>query len=196
MAISGRVKKMRTILAFHVGRGGQFYNPGYVKFIGSCNGIEDFTDDLHIIRENEYELFDTIAGRENLENKFYQCQDTGDWSFFEKLGFDIGQEVYVDQVGNPVDLTVSQAATGIGRINNDYDYDSTYTCYLEDLDKEDLLAILYSEPWTINEYIKEYFKDLNVDWSRVEWSRVKDMIKDHFEAPLSADELENYYEEE
>ena len=36
-----------TIVAFHIGRGGHFHNPGHLSFIGK-KLISDFTDSLFI----------------------------------------------------------------------------------------------------------------------------------------------------
>jgi hypothetical protein len=52
-----------------------------------------------------------------------------------------------DECGNGVDLTQGEANTGIGRINIDNDYDTTYTCMIKDLDESEINAIEASSGW-------------------------------------------------
>lgn len=49
--------------------------------------------------------------------------------------------VFYDANGNEVGLTVAEAATGIGRIELDGDYDTTYTTRFEDLTEKELNAL-------------------------------------------------------
>src|ERR1035437_6185732 len=46
-----------------------------------------------------------------------------------------------DGGGNGVELTLGEANTGIGRINIDNGYDTTYTCMIKDLDESEINAI-------------------------------------------------------
>lgn len=135
----------RIIVAFHIGRGGRFFNGGHKSFIGEKK-IGDFTNDLFVKYENISDIQDKIAGRENLENLFDIAQEDSEAgnnarTRFEKCGFKFGELVYTDCNGNKVGLSVSEAENGIGSINIDNDYDTTYTCYIEDCDELELKLI-------------------------------------------------------
>lgn len=49
--------------------------------------------------------------------------------------------------GNGVGLTQGEANTGIGRINIDNDYDTTYTCMIKDLNESEISAIENYKGW-------------------------------------------------
>jgi hypothetical protein len=104
-----------TIVAFHIGRGGRFYNPGFQKFLGEGE-IKKFTDDL-----------------------------------FE----DNGQ--YYNGVGDPVGLTEEEYQSGIGTIDIDGKFDTTYTCFLSNCNEEELNLIANSDYW--NDDIVDYAKE-------------------------------------
>lgn len=180
-----------TIVAFHIGRGGDFYNQGHKSFIGEKE-IGDFTDDLFIHYENEREIFTAIKGRTNLEAKFYKAIEDNELNdaakFFEKLGFTWGERMYFDGGGNPVGLTVAEAETGIGYINIDNDYDSTYTTYLKDCEEKELLLIAKSNEWNANALIEEYFEDKNFDWSKFNGDYVG-LIEQSFCGPVDFEEF-------
>ncbi len=92
------------IVAFHIGRGGRWYNAGFKTFIGEKK-IGEFTDDLFIYN-NSY---------------------------------------YIDCNGNAVGLTCEEEETGVGRINEDGEYDTTYSQYLEDCSEEEIELINNSD---------------------------------------------------
>jgi hypothetical protein len=148
-----------TIVAFHIGRGGRFNNPGHITFLGE-NKITHYTDDLFLSYENAYEIGKKIKGRENLQNKFEQAldSDTAAISFFEKIGLPLGEKIYTDCNGSPVGLTEAEAVTGIGRIDLDGQYDTTYTRLLSDCNEHELKLIAdyggYVDD-TIRDYAKE-----------------------------------------
>ena len=91
----------KTIVAFHIGRGGRFNNAGHTSFIGE-KSISNFVDSL-FLKEDKTE--------------------------------------YTDGNGNKIGLTVEECNSGIGIINIDGDYDTTYTCYLQDCSDEELEII-------------------------------------------------------
>lgn len=136
------------IVAFHVGRGGRFHNPGYLSFIGEKE-IGDFTNDLFLNYENVKD-FKKRFGFDSTGNKNQRCildliTDEDFDELQEKFGItkeDLGDSAYYDGGGNPVGLTEEEANKGIGRINIDNDYDTTYTCILADCDEDELKAIL------------------------------------------------------
>ncbi len=93
----------KTIVAFHIGRGGRFYNEGHTSFIGE-KSISDFVSDFYLNSdETEY----TLDGDD----------------------------------GSLVGLSVEECETGIGRINIDGGYNTTYTRYIEDCTDEELEII-------------------------------------------------------
>ncbi len=147
MATTSNAFAATTIVAFHIGRGGQFYNSGFKSFIGE-EKIDKYVNDLFISYENIHEVSKTIGHRENLRDLLEQVLDnrgSNDLSAkirFERItGLELGEEVYTDCNGSQVGLTVAEAITGIGCINIDNDYNTTYTCYLENCDEKELELI-------------------------------------------------------
>jgi hypothetical protein len=90
------------IVAFHIGRGGRFYNSGHLSYLGEKD-INDFVENLFL---NEDET------------------------------------MYTDGDGNEL-LEVDN--DGIGRINVDGGYNTTYTCKVSDLDEQEIDVILATE---------------------------------------------------
>jgi hypothetical protein len=90
------------IVAFHIGRGGRFYNSGHLSYIG------------------EYDID----------------------AFTEKLFMNEDETMYTDGDGNEL-LEVENG--GIGRIDIDGAYDTTYTCKVSDLDEKEIDVILATE---------------------------------------------------
>lgn len=133
----------KIILAFKIARGGRFNNPGYIHFLGEREeGISYYTDDLFIRFEHEDEYLKSIGGRPNLLTKFEKCSYEEDFSWFEeKFGWNFGERVYFDEGGNPVGLTAEECGSGIGAINIDNDYDTTYNKYSDDLTEEEVRAM-------------------------------------------------------
>lgn len=115
-----------TIVKFHIGRGGRYYNPGHLTFVG-CEGI------------NEGQAFDELFLSED-------------------------ETQYLDSQGEEVGLTVEEAETGIGKINQDNEYDTTATMYITDCDHLQLAAIAEARPWNLKELLIEagYFEDDSV----------------------------------
>ena len=176
MKLSNYENAGSTIVAFHTGRGGRYYNAGHVTFLGEKK-ISDFTYDLFVRFENELDIYEAIDNRPNLLEKYYECSDKEDFSFFEKLGFKIGEKIYTDGNGNPVGLTVSEADSGVGSINIDNDYNTTTCVFVKDLSDDDINIIIKSDvfdrEYVLNEYAKycgfedyeielmQYFDDYN-----------------------------------
>ena len=124
----------KSIVAFHVGRGGRFNNEGFLTYLGEKR-IDEFTGNLFTNYKNQYDIFKKIKGLKNLEAKYYECCDTDDFSFFdERLGLEIGEKIYTDCNGEPVGLTEKECESGIGCINIDNRFDTTYCKYFEDCD--------------------------------------------------------------
>ena|ERR1700693_5138319 len=152
------------IVSFHIGRGGRFNNPGHLSFLGE-NKISAFTDDLFLAYENEKNFKDRF-GFDSTGDKDQRCiLDLIANRDFDELQekFGITQEMLGNAIffhnGNPVGLTEDDAEKGIGRINIDNYYDTTYSIYLTRIDKQEALAILvYSG--SIDICITDYAKEI------------------------------------
>jgi hypothetical protein len=140
-----------TIVAFHIGRGGRFNNEGHLFYIG-VDKIEKFTDDLFVNFENA-EKFKNRFGFVSTGDKNQRCildliTDKDFDELEEKFGITekmLGEEMYYDGGGNPTGLTASDVDSGIGKINIDNGYDTTYTCFLKDIDESEFDAIIINE---------------------------------------------------
>jgi hypothetical protein len=150
--------KENTIVAFHIGRGGRYNNAGYLQFIGE-NKIGDFAEDLF----GRYELQHNFSNRYGYEDTHdgQKCiidliQDYDFVELEDKFGITeemLGEYTYYDGGGNTTDLTQSQVDSGIGTINIDYDFDTTYTKYLCDCSEKEIEAIKDSQYWNKEELI-------------------------------------------
>ena len=148
-----------TIVAFHIGRGGHFNNQGHLSFIGE-NKIGKYTDELFLTFENAYQVGKKINTRENLSRKFEQAfeGDEAAIAFFEKIGLPLGEKVYQDGSGALVGLSEKDVKSGIGRINIDGPYNTTYTRLLSNCDEREFKAILDYTNW-VDDSIVDYAKE-------------------------------------
>ena len=99
----------KTIIAFHIGRGGRFFNQGYKTFEG-FKSITDVSD------------FDTL----------FLNEETKEW---------------LSATGEEVVLTEEEANSGIGSIDIDGEYDTTYTTLLSDISSDELEVITRGDHW-------------------------------------------------
>lgn len=151
--------KNRTIVAFHIGRGGRFNNAGYLTYLGEKR-IGDFTNDLFTRLQNENEILQTLS--EDVRDRLKDlCVDENyillkhDFGVTQEMLGDI--EYYCGASMQEVGLLRKEVEEGIGKIDIDGDYNTTYTTYIEDCDRSELLALAKSNEW---ELLKEYgFKD-------------------------------------
>lgn len=156
----------KTIVAFHIGRGGRFHNQGHLSFIGE-NKIGDFVHDLFLNFENEKDFsnrfgFDSTGG-EDQKSILDLITDRDFDQLKEKFGITelmLGLEQYYDGGGNPVGLTVMEEESGIGTINIDNDYDTTYTIYLEDASENEIEAIRKYQGYKGSE-VESFLESLN-----------------------------------
>ena len=128
-----------VIVAFKIGRGGRFNNPGNVKLIGEYP-ISHFTDNLFLKPSNWKSVFAKIQGKENLTS-LYEAAMEGDQLAFNRLkalGLDLGENEYFSENGHAVGLTEKEAESGIGRIDIDGEYDTTFTIKLGSFDEVEL----------------------------------------------------------
>ena len=153
--------KENTIVAFKIGRGGRFNNQGHLSFLDVDKGIDKFTQDLFTKFENEDNFKNRFGFSEtNDENQKSILDLLTDYNFDEleeKFGITekmLGDEIYTNDNGNPVGLTVKEAETGIGRIDIDGEYNTIYTCFLCDCDEKELNAIENSNHWDKEDLLK------------------------------------------
>lgn len=141
-------ENITTIVAFHIGRGGRHYNQGFLSFIGEKR-IDQFTSDLFLNPKNlndfkDHENFDEASEKgqcilDLASNEDYQ-------SLLNLYGIskeEIGEMWWFDNNGNSK-ISYADANSGIGKIDLDGEYDTTYTCYIEDCDQEELELIMKS----------------------------------------------------
>ena len=136
---------INTIVAFHIGRGGNYNDAGYLTFLG-VNPISYYTNDLFVGYINAYRVFKLLGDRENLKEKYYEAigGDKAAQHLFDRLGLSLGKEIYLDSAGSPVGLSLAQESTGVGVINIDNEYDTTYCKYLINIDVNEAHAIINS----------------------------------------------------
>lgn len=152
-----------TLVAFHIGRGGRFYNAGHTTFIGENRKIVEFTDNLFVNYENYNEAHEAIKGRDNLEKLLEEATsdnvDAKD-KFEKRTGIDLGNLIYVNHNGDPVGLDFENDGTGC--INIDNDYDTTYVLRLKDCDEKELLLIHKYDGY-VNFQVKQWVEETLVD---------------------------------
>ena len=187
----------RKIVAFHIGRGGRFNNPGYLRFVGEKT-IRDFTDYLYTRYENEKKVRDELKEKfgsylwqeakldgKSLEDTFLDlCSDENKASIVEIFEIEedaLGEIEYYGGNGEAVGLTQTEFNMGIGRINIDHSYDTTYTVYLDECDEEELLTIAQEQEWgLLREFGFEfaweaYTHDKLVNMVRYNWQTLEDL---------------------
>lgn len=116
------MKKIKTniIVAFHIGRGGQFYNPGYREYIGECD------------------IWDIVS--ERLANDTFVVNRDSDGKFCKEHVLDGGGNEVVD---------AEDWKAGVGTIDIDGNYDSYEVMRITDCDEDDLgMIVNEGETWT------------------------------------------------
>lgn len=154
------IEESEVIVAFHIGRGGEFNNGGFKSFIGERN-ISEFTYDLFLSHENENDF----------KNRYGFSHTDGDQDCIVDLITDenydeleesfgitremLGEKVWSDGGGNLVGLTESESESGIGKIDIDGDYDTTICKRLTSCTDGELKMIIDSHDF-IRFEIKNY----------------------------------------
>lgn len=157
----------RKIVAFHIGRGGRFNNAGFLRFLGEKR-IGDFTEDLYPGYENERDFKDRLGWDQSFDGIpcILDCFTNRDLETLEKsYGIteeQLGEYGYWKGNGNHSGLYEKQVESGIGTINIDHDYDTTYTTYLDECSDRELEAIIYSDVWAFIEHDSN--ENLNEDY--------------------------------
>lgn len=115
--------KNSTIIKFHIGRGGQYYNQGHLSF-------------KRIQRIDEGDVYNSLFLNEETKE-------------------------YYTETGSEVGLTEEEAATGIGRIDIDGDYDTTYTTTIKELTKKEIEVLKNDSDYDAEEIIQFLGGDSN-----------------------------------
>lgn len=153
-----------TIVAFHIGRGGHFHNAGHLTFVDQ-KGIRSFTNDLYTWYENLHKFSDRF-GFEQTGSKEQRCivdlvTDEAFDELEEKFGIKkemLGEEIYRDCNGSDVGLTVKEANAGVGRIEIDGQYNTTYAKYLSECTDNELQLIAEYNGY-VDSNIRDYAKE-------------------------------------
>lgn len=159
------------LVAFHIGRGGSFHNQGFKSYIGEHN-IDHFVGDLFLKWSNRIDVEAQISNdyshneleSERLINLLYESYtDINLVKELNDLGYNLGELEYFDECDNSVGLTATEAATGIGKIDIDGDYDTTYVKDISECNKQELMLIVNSDICKSNElekYIERTYPEL------------------------------------
>lgn len=144
----------KTLVTFHTGRGGRFYNAGHVSYVDMDTTISDYTNSLFVNYENLSDLLNQVGNRENLRDLILDA-DEGNAAYerLTKWGFDFGKKIYTDSNGCPVGLDYDNDDTG--EINIDNDYNTTTVLRLEDC-SEGQLQMIYDSNNYVSTDVKEY----------------------------------------
>ena len=160
------------IVAFHIGRGGRFHNPGHKSFIGE-KSIGEFTEDLFTRFEHQDKFCNRLGWDESFNGVkcILDCLTDEDFETLETYyGIsqdDLGElEYYCGASGASVGLTESDVDSGIGIINIDHGYNTTYTKYLTDCDEDELEIIREFTGWKSYE-LDDY---VNPKWIIQDWT--------------------------
>jgi hypothetical protein len=174
----------RKIVAFHIGRGGRFNNPGYLRFIGEKK-IGDFTDDLYPDYENRADFKDRLGWDEEYEEgvkcilDYMTDRDLESLEKYYGITEDqLGEYGYFKGNGSHSGLYEKQVDSGIGRINIDNDYDTIYTAYLDECSDSEINAIIDSNVWNKEDLLDEYAESVGFSDKEIKLMRHFDDYKD------------------
>jgi hypothetical protein len=131
------------IVAFHIGRGGRFHSPGHRTFIGEKR-INQFIQNFYLRYEHEESIREKYKNHVDFEFIIEKMHDE-DYIELLKYGItpiDLGNIIYVDFNNNSVGLTLAECRSGVGVINEDNEYDTTYTKFIEDCTEDEISLIV------------------------------------------------------
>jgi len=148
----------KRLVAFQIGgRHGQRPrgNGANLTFLDVDKPITDYTGDLNIDFENYSDYLEKIGDRPNLISLLQEAESNPEAEArLKNWGFNLGEKIYVDATnGRPVGLTLTEAASGVGAINLDNQYDTTYVIHLGDCDVNELTAII--EGFKFNNFVDD-----------------------------------------
>jgi len=191
----------KTVVHFHIGRGGHFNNAGHRTFEGIADFQEvilEHSDNLFYDRENYYSILKDLEDRNltNLIELLESCKDRDYFGDFEaKTGLSVGKPVHTDSNGKII-VDAESFDSLVGTLNWDYGYDTDVCKYLEDCNKRELLTIANSNTWKSEDAIQEYFDkstDLSIDWSLFN-GEYADLVEEYFNS-RSVDVTDFYNED-
>lgn len=148
-----------TLITFHIGRGGRFYNAGYKSYRDQDTTINTYCDDLFLSYENEFDILNNYKKYPNIHTLIQECLSDHNFERLARVGLsedDFGQQEWFYMGGSPVGLAGDNDGTGC--INIDNDYDTTIVVFLKDCDENELRLILNSSSYKstdVEEYCKE-----------------------------------------
>ena len=149
----------KKVCHFHVGRGGQFYNPNFLSFKGfkdiNSVGIER---NVYTYRENYFkvkkQLIETLGKAiwqakidgQTLEDIFCEFANETDLNrivevFGDEIAEDLGELMYFDN-SHPLGIYLDN--DGTGRFNFDNEFDTEICIFLEDCEEYECRLILDS----------------------------------------------------
>jgi hypothetical protein len=159
---------MNKILAFKIGRGGQSNNPGYLSYLGELEiseVISKYELSLFLKHENESDFKHRFGWddtyRSNTSSILDMIQAEDYYNLEELYGITehmLGKRLWYTQTGHCVGLRERDSDIGIGHIDIDGEYESYYTCEIDDCDEKELKAIKKAN-WSSNNDIIEYIED-------------------------------------
>lgn len=192
----------KTIVFFHTGRGGRYYNGGHTTFCGTKNigEVLSMNDSgkrhSFLNKENYFEVYKKVENLDNLKKLLEDCTDKGDYSEFEnKTGLDLGEDIYTDCNGVQI-ITAAEVEAGTGTLNWDNEYDTDTCIYLSDCGKDELQMIADSGEWNKESLLQEYFDsetDLKIDWEKFNGDYTN-LIDGYFDD--TSFDITDFYEEE
>ena len=154
---------MKTILEFHVGRGGRFNNAGFLK----CNGVVK-----------------SISDTENFKNNCYPPKYKNGNDDLKTL-----KAEWLNCNGNSVGLTNEDVKNGLGKIDLDGNYDTTYTTYMDNLTDEELSALVALNPWNLKDLLVESGFNQDAVEVAIYFNELEDLLKCNSEDYLSEFEV-------
>ena len=119
----------KRVAMFHIGRGGRFYNSGHLTFVG-FNKINE----CHDWQQNTFDKTRDEKGK-----------------FCKPYLIDCSGNVLMD-----ADQYQEAVETGIGILNFDHDYDTTYTTYTDELSVAELEAMSENPYYGVDEVLEAY----------------------------------------
>lgn len=144
-------------------------NSGFKRYLGE-NNIGHYTNDLYTQFENESKIHSNLRNdqkTESISDSFFDmCTDQDVDKMLEVFGItedELGELMYMDGGGNFTELSQSDVDSGIGTINIDHDYDTTYTKFISDCDEHEVELIIKSHEYKspeLEEFIADTFTHL------------------------------------
>lgn len=149
-----------TIVSFHIGRGGSFWNAGHRSY----RGVETIQEVVNIISDKHwlfagYENQNDILGdldKDIRDKAIDLMSEVGQDDKLEDLGInveDLGQHGLLDTNGSFM-ISDEDLESGVGTLNFDNDYDTYYTKHLQDCDVNELKLIADSRDADILEELE------------------------------------------